>query len=135
MDALGTWRGFTGILALTIAAAAPLACGGSSDTGGGSDGTGGAGGAGGGAGAGGIGKNDGGVDALSSVCTQTGGAIVTKSCCLQTTDFPSTCGVGGCSCPPGNSHDIHSCNCPTPDAGTALCFDPAAGCMVPEPSP
>lgn len=50
-------------------------------------------------------------------CVQSGGTVITSSCCAATGDFPDTCAVGACSCSPTNSHDVKACDCPSG------CFD------------
>jgi hypothetical protein len=101
-----------------------MARGGATDTGGyyvGStgptDATGGA------TGAGGDGRADAGLT-LAELCTTTGGAVASVSCCQSVSDFPSTCGPGACSCAPSSSTITKKCACP---ANT--CFDRSLGCI------
>jgi len=75
-----------------------------------------------------VGPKDGSSDALANLCAQTGGAVVTQSCCTRTSDFPNTCMMGACNCEPVNSHDVQYCQCPTADTGDTLCFMPTTGC-------
>jgi predicted outer membrane repeat protein len=44
-------------------------------------------------------------------CLASGGAVTTGICCLSVGDFPDTCGIGACSCAPGNSHEVRVCAC------------------------
>ena len=61
---------------------------------------------------------------LEALCTTTGGAVTTASCCMNgTASFPNTCSIGACSCPPASSHTIPVCDCP------GGCFSPDAGCV------
>jgi hypothetical protein len=32
-------------------------------------------------------------------------------CCANTGDFPNTCAIGACGCPPGASHEVRLCAC------------------------
>jgi hypothetical protein len=70
--------------------------------------------------------SDAGSDGGSNLCTQTGGTVGEISCsCTSQGDFPSTCAIGGCTCAPGQSHMIKTCNCPGSE-----CYDPTNGCMT-----
>jgi predicted outer membrane repeat protein len=51
-------------------------------------------------------------------CLASGGAVTTRMCCLSTGDFPNTCGLGACTCAPGNSHQVLVCVC-----GENRCWD------------
>ncbi len=54
-------------------------------------------------------------------CLTSGGSVSTAMCCAATGDFPDTCGIGACGCPPDASHDVRVCDC-----GSARCFDGSA---------
>ncbi|MFO0566663.1 MAG: hypothetical protein U0263_13425 [Polyangiaceae bacterium] len=86
----------------------------------GSGGTGGGGGTGGAGGAGGAGgsSGSGGSGGAAQACVDSGGTVITHSCCQATGDFPNECSVGACGCSPQNSHDVQACQCPT-----GKCFD------------
>lgn len=51
-------------------------------------------------------------------CIESGGEVLTGSCCLNVGNFPNTCLIGACGCSPTNSHDVKVCNCPE-----GMCFD------------
>lgn len=51
-------------------------------------------------------------------CLDSGGQVMTITCFCPAPDFPNNCGIGGCTCPPTQSHQILSCDC-----GTGRCFD------------
>jgi hypothetical protein len=59
----------------------------------------------------------------AALCTATGGAVVTAQCCSSSSDFPDTCGVGGCTCAPQYLKDIQKCDC-----GSGKCFGVSIGC-------
>jgi hypothetical protein len=40
-------------------------------------------------------------------------------------DFASTCLLGACQCPTGNTHVVSVCICPE-----LYCFDPSSGCYL-----
>jgi hypothetical protein len=70
---------------------------------------------------------DAGADAQSdpaALCTNSGGSIITSLCCANISDFPPTCSIGACSCGPGSTHSINTCECPT-----GGCFDLTYGCV------
>ncbi len=56
-------------------------------------------------------------------CLSSGGTVASAMCCASTGDFPDTCGIGACSCPPDASHEVRTCNC-----GAGKCFD-GSGCV------
>ncbi|MHA1835258.1 MAG: hypothetical protein ACTSV7_14885 [Candidatus Baldrarchaeia archaeon] len=63
-------------------------------------------------------------------CINSGGEVKTIICdCPDTDDFPNTCAVGYCSCPPGNGKIIKICECPS-----GMCFVKDQGC-IPEGIP
>ncbi len=66
---------------------------------------------------------DGSADPHVTLCTSTGGSVVTAKCCSASSDFPDTCGVGGCSCAPAYLKDIQKCEC-----GAGKCFSAGTGC-------
>jgi hypothetical protein len=45
-------------------------------------------------------------------CLESGGEVITASCCLTIDAFPNGCLVGACGCGPGSSHDVLACACP-----------------------
>jgi hypothetical protein len=51
-------------------------------------------------------------------CLTSGGTVTTATCCASTADFPDTCAIGACGCPPTASHDVRVCHC-----GTGSCFN------------
>jgi hypothetical protein len=51
-------------------------------------------------------------------CLHSGGSVSTGFCCASVSDFPNTCGIGACGCPPPGSHQIKTCHC-----GANKCFD------------
>ena len=51
-------------------------------------------------------------------CLISGGNVVNSSCCEATGDFPNTCLIGACSCPPQYSHEVKICDC-----GIDKCFN------------
>jgi hypothetical protein len=51
-------------------------------------------------------------------CLATGGTETKNECCLSTGDFPDTCAIGACSCPPSASHTVVACDC-----GAGRCFN------------
>lgn len=59
-------------------------------------------------------------------CLDSGGTVSTGSCCLAVGDFPDTCDVAPCACPPHVSHDVRVCEC-----GNGRCFNPRSflGCV------
>jgi hypothetical protein len=57
-------------------------------------------------------------------CIESGGQVTTITCnCTSTPDFFNTCGLGACTCAPGQSRQIQSCDC-----GSGKCFD-GTGCV------
>ncbi len=54
-------------------------------------------------------------------CLTSGGTATTAMCCAATGDFPGTCGIGACGCPPDDSHTVRVCDC-----GSGSCFDGSA---------
>lgn len=50
-------------------------------------------------------------------CLLSGGMVTTFSCCEATGDFPNTCLIGACGCPPQSSHEVKICDC-----GMDKCF-------------
>ncbi|MFI5395426.1 MAG: choice-of-anchor Q domain-containing protein [Candidatus Binatia bacterium] len=56
-------------------------------------------------------------------CLASGGTVTTATCCASTNDFPDTCAIGACGCPPDASHEVRVCDC-----GTGSCFD-GTGCV------
>ncbi len=56
-------------------------------------------------------------------CLTSGGTVTTAMCCAATGDFPDTCAVGACGCPPDGSHQVRVCDC-----GAGNCFD-GTGCV------
>jgi len=98
MKTLGIWRGSAKALVAILAASVPVACGSSSNTPAGPP---------------------------ADKCIETGGAVTTTLCCDSATDFPNTCGVGACACPPQSSHNIQTCDC----RSQSRCFDPQRGCV------
>ena len=55
---------------------------------------------------------------LQQACTNSGGTIIVRSCCLSVSDFPNTCLIGACACSLENSHHVNVCKC-----GEGECFD------------
>lgn len=60
-----------------------------------------------------------------SLCAATGGTEGEGQCCPAAGDFPSSCLIGACGCPPQYSKPVKVCNCPS-----GHCYDPAAGCKT-----
>ena len=58
------------------------------------------------------------VDPAEQACLDSGGTVAAAMCCLSTDDFPDTCAIGACGCPPGSSHEVAVCDC-----GAGMCFD------------
>ncbi len=56
-------------------------------------------------------------------CISSGGTVATAMCCQSVGDFPNTCTIGACGCPPDGSHQVNICDC-----GTGKCFD-GSGCV------
>jgi hypothetical protein len=50
-------------------------------------------------------------------CLSSGGTVASATCCASTGDFPNTCAIGVCGCPPDASHSVHVCDC-----GAGKCF-------------
>ena len=65
------------------------------------------------------------VDDSVLPCLQTGGTESIRLCCSGADNFPNTCRVGPCSCPPDVSHDVRVCEC-----GVGRCYDPGRGGCV-----
>jgi len=65
---------------------------------------------------------------LAELCTSTGGALDTQTCCASVSDFRDMCttAIGACGCSPASSHTVSICTCPQPG-----CFLPAYGCVGP----
>jgi hypothetical protein len=63
-------------------------------------------------------SGSGGTPDLEQACVDSGGTVEARECCMQTEDFPSTCLIGTCVCPPGNTHMVQYCLCPED-----TCFD------------
>jgi hypothetical protein len=55
-----------------------------------------------------------------SSCEDSGGKIITQSCCKPVADFPNTCLIGACGCSPDNSKEVKVCDC-----GEGKCWDNA----------
>ncbi len=51
-------------------------------------------------------------------CTDSGGTIITSSCCKSASELPNSCLIGACGCSPDNSHQVKVCDC-----GTGKCFN------------
>ena len=51
-------------------------------------------------------------------CLISGGTVTTSLCCKATGDFPNSCLIGACGCPPEYSHEVKVCDC-----GADKCFD------------
>jgi len=58
------------------------------------------------------------VSEAETSCTESGGVVAMASCCLSSTDFPSTCVIGACGCSAENSKETKVCLCPE-----GSCFD------------
>jgi hypothetical protein len=54
-------------------------------------------------------------------CLTSGGTVTKATCCASTSDFPDTCAIGACGCPPDTSHEVRVCNC-----AAGSCFDGTA---------
>jgi len=54
-------------------------------------------------------------------CLTSGGTVTSAMCCTTTGDFPNTCAIGACGCPPDASHEVRTCNCLADS-----CFDGSA---------
>jgi hypothetical protein len=54
-------------------------------------------------------------------CLGSGGTVTTATCCASTNDFPDTCVIGACGCPPDASHEVRVCDC-----AAGSCFDGTA---------
>lgn len=65
---------------------------------------------------------DGSLDAggqdLAVACTESGGTVITASCCASAEPFPDLCAVGACGCAADSSTDTQTCDC-----GEGRCFD------------
>lgn len=46
------------------------------------------------------------------VCTNSGGMVVDKICCIDSNHFVDMCLIDACGCPLKNSHIIKVCVCP-----------------------
>jgi len=46
-------------------------------------------------------------------CLTSGGTVTTATCCASASDFPDTCAIGACGCPPDTSHEVRVCTCGT----------------------
>lgn len=57
-----------------------------------------------------------------AACVDSGGAVISSSCCALSDDFPNTCMIGACGCSPDNSKETKTCSCPE-----NYCFD-GTGC-------
>jgi len=55
---------------------------------------------------------------LEKACTNSGGTVTTKLCCVSASDFPNTCLIGACGCAPTDSHEVKFCDC-----GDGKCWD------------
>jgi len=44
-------------------------------------------------------------------CVNSGGTVSKSLCCKATGDFPNTCLIGACGCPPEYSHEVKTCDC------------------------
>jgi hypothetical protein len=53
-------------------------------------------------------------------CTRSGGTVEIKKCCPSAPDFPNTCRIGACGCPPPGK-ETKVCNC-----GAGKCFNGTA---------
>jgi hypothetical protein len=53
-----------------------------------------------------------------NACEQSGGTVLSQLCCASAGDFPNTCSIGACGCPPSASADTLVCDC-----GSSRCFD------------
>jgi hypothetical protein len=51
-------------------------------------------------------------------CLSSGGTVTNTPCCQSVGNFPNTCGIGPCGCPPANSHEVNICDC-----GVGKCFN------------
>jgi hypothetical protein len=69
---------------------------------------------------------DGGTDAGSTLCTDTGGTVSSAECCESAGNFPDTCLIGACGCPASGSHTVDTCQCPS-----GKCYSASAGCVAP----
>jgi hypothetical protein len=61
-------------------------------------------------------------------CVDSGGTVTTRLCCASAPDFPDTCAIGACGCPPQSSHEVRVCDC-----GAGTCFDRSPPACVPHP--
>eukprot|EP00562_Extubocellulus_spinifer_P021363 CAMPEP_0178620908 /NCGR_PEP_ID=MMETSP0698-20121128/5535_1 /TAXON_ID=265572 /ORGANISM="Extubocellulus spinifer, Strain CCMP396" /LENGTH=733 /DNA_ID=CAMNT_0020259915 /DNA_START=159 /DNA_END=2361 /DNA_ORIENTATION=- len=66
----------------------------------------------------------------TNICTEGGGTVTTASCCAGQDDYPNTCVVGACGCPPEDSEDIMICLCPENN-----CWDGISCIQEPTSSP
>jgi hypothetical protein len=59
---------------------------------------------------------------LAAACVASGGKVELGKCCgaqdTPANDFPNTCAIGACSCPPASSVDTQVCAC-----SEGQCFD------------
>jgi hypothetical protein len=51
-------------------------------------------------------------------CLNSGGTVMSVSCCAAQPDFPDTCSIGSCGCAPQFSRTLDRCDC-----GEGRCFD------------
>jgi cysteine-rich repeat protein len=58
------------------------------------------------------------ISPAEQACIDSGGTIGSATCCLSAGDFPDTCAIGACGCPPDGSHEVAVCDC-----GAGWCFD------------
>jgi len=63
-------------------------------------------------------------------CLVSGGGVSRALCCNSAADFPDTCVVGACGCPPADSHEVSTCEC-----GPGRCFDRTRGACVARDAP
>ncbi len=63
-------------------------------------------------------------------CLDSGGTVVSASCCASAPEFPSTCGFGTCGCAPQFSRTLNKCDC-----GEGRCFNrEQRACVAVNPS-
>ncbi len=58
------------------------------------------------------------ISAQEKACTNSGGTVVTSSCCKSVDAFPNSCTIGACGCSLQGSHKVKACDC-----GEGMCFN------------
>ena len=48
---------------------------------------------------------------MKNMCEGAGGVVETELCCQSVNNYPNTCLIGACGCPPQGSHEVFVCDC------------------------